>query len=1052
MTRPVACLALLCGVGSSVLWAAPDVAVLTTPDMEARVCVRTGELLALRYRARDMLSAPATLRVSALNPPGTGSVELAPGKVTDWHATRAERGSPASVRYVRHDKGARVAVQITVGSDGLHWSAVATGPAPVRQATVTYHVPCLAGMPRVFWASAGAPARAADKPSGFQYPYGSVLPLATVYSETDDIGMSAIAPLELRKPCLTVRFDWKTGTLRFANAHLRLGKPWQATTGLWLVPHAGCWRPGLGWLLRRYPDYFTAHPRVWAGEGYYEGCWLRGATMKDPEERKSRGVRWVESHSFWPFYGLYVPDKDPWLMIPPKHRKKAADLVRWEQGREPGREMTRQWIRDYIRAYHKQGIQYYAYVNTNEAWLHYANKYFPDSVVWRNPSPYYGGMAGMNAWETTAWGKHIREQVRRTVQCFPEQDGLFLDQNCHRGWHFGADDGVSMVNGKLCCQIGFSQEQMIALMHKLCKTHNMGIWTNYSGVGVECTRYVSGIMSEAGRPRAQNLQYLCLARPMVICNNDRTAELNEERFKSCLSCGAFPPARWDNKPDTRNIVAKYTHLLNRMKGRRWVLHAHALRLPPGVEGNIFQAPNGDYLVTFITREATQLPPARSAFVHHLPVTVRVPDAGAIKHALVCSGDYRGPIELAIERTDTTVRLTVPAHLVSSMIVLTRRAPGAIVRTSTPVLIRGQSNPVRVRLRDPQAKSDSPTVRLTTPWGTHTAKARRGPDGAYGATFDVAVPTDAPLVEHDMRVSVGSDATDKAVFTAWVEPPASASCPGSVLVKAGSANVSAWAVNHTGRPMTVALEAHPPGVLSVPSGVSLKPYEQRTITIPVRPSGRNHRVRVSVVAQGQRIAQSTLHVRVPRQPRPGDLLVEPFDATFRSRWRIRCGRWACADGVATARGHAHWATLDRRDWRDYGLQVFTKMDGSTTKPWIKSYVFLRMDGHGSFARFGFTGQERTTEGFTRVALDRCHKGRYTGTIADGRIPYRPGEWYVVRVEVVGRRVRGYVDETLIVDTPLPDEVPDAGGIGLGVTEDSMVNHYRHLIVYPIRHGQ
>jgi hypothetical protein len=1023
--------------------AEPADPVLIRGDLRVRVSAGTGDITSIKYRGRDMLSAPATLVLKVLDEQGRNPVALRPGKVTDFKATVDK------VQYVRlWSTGARTAVTFTIDEYGIYWSVTATGPAPVRQLTVDYNIPCLAGMEQVFWPEAGAPYDAADEPAGFLYPSTSVLPLLTVYREAADVGFTAVAPLELRKPSLRVQLDWPTGTLRFSYRHLRLGGPWRARTGLRLFGHAGCWRPALAWMLRRYPDYFASHPRVLAGEGLFEGSWLRHEKLSTPAERNKRwrrfgGLGWVESHSFWPFMGLYVPDKDPWIAIMPPDRKKAAHLTVWEQGKEKGRSLSRQWVRDYIRAYHKLGIQYYAYVNTNEAWLHYANKYFPDSIVWRNPSPYYGGMAGMNAWETTSWGKHIREQVRRTVECFPEQDGLFLDQNCHRGWHFGADDGVSMARGKLCSQISFSQEQMIASMHKLTAPHNMGIWTNYASVGVECTRYIHGIMSEAGRPRAQNLQYLCLARPLVVCNNDRTASLNEERFKICLSCAAFPPARWDGAEATQRIVRRYLPLLDRLKGRRWALNARALRLPPGLEGNIFRVPNGDHVVTFITPNGTQLEPARTPFMHQLPVAVRLPTGSVVNSAYLLSGDYDGSIELELKRTGQDVELTVPAHLASSMIVLTDQTPPAVTRLTSPALDQGRQNQVRFRIRGVKAK----TVRLTSPWGTHKAKAKPEAGRACTASFTVSVPSDAPAKEVELKLSIDGVDVAGQRLSAWVERSADMTCPQAVFVKKRSAILRAHVVNHRNEPAELFLAARPVGIIMAPASVRLRPYERREVEMSVRASKGDCLVHLTATLAGRPIFEGATTVSVPRAPRPDDLFHQPFAADM-SGWKVRQGQWACMQGVATANGSAHLAVLDRPKWRDYGIQYRTQMDGSATKPWIKSYLFLRMDNKGSFARFGFTGQCREAKDFTRVALDRCIQGRYAGTIKEGRFPYRPGRWYVVRVEVAGRRLRGYVDNVLIVDTPLPDDVPEAGGIGLGVPEDHMTNHYRDLIVYPL----
>ena len=1052
--KALALLLLCCACAGCALVGRPsrDTVRLVSGDLSACICTRTGDIVSLTHRGNELLAAPATLAVSVMDAEGKNPTPLPPCPVAEF--THDPAGQ--SVRLVRQWGHARTAVTIRLSGDGLEWSVAATGPAPTREAVVEHIVPCLRGMEHVFWAAAEAPFPTTDKPKGFRYPSGAVLPLATVYRAKHDIGLSAIAPLELRKPGLTVRFDWEAGTLHFRNAHLRLGDPWKATTGLWLVPHQACWRPPLAWLLRRYPDYFESHPRVLAGEGLYEGCWLRGATMNDPEERKSRGVTWVESHSFWPFYGLYIPDRDPWRIIHPKNRRKPEDLIPWEQGKEKGREMSRQWVRNYVAAYHKLGIQYYAYVNTNEAWLPYADKYFADSVAYRHAAPSYGGMAIMNAWETTSWGKHIREQVRRTIECFPKQDGVFLYQNCHRGWHFGTDDGVSMVGGKLACQIGFAQEQMLAFMHRLAAPHRMGIWTNYAGVGVESTRYVHGIMSEAVRPRAQHLQYLCLARPLCICNGDRTARLVEERFKSCLSCGAFPPARWDASTLTRRIVARYLPLNQMLKGRRWVLHARALALPPATEGNIFGVPSGDILVPIISPKASQVLPHPEPLRHDLPVTVRLPDADRIRHAWLLSPDYEGPGELEMARDGESIRVVVPAHLAASVIVFTTRDGHAVARTSSPALARGETNTIAFRIR-PQAGLEAKTlpVVLTTPWGTHTAEAKWCADGSFEAVFHVPVPANAPAREAGLSLTAGPGARPvaKQKFTAWVETPASFTCARTVFVKHKTTSLRATALNHTAHPVTIALAVEPAGVLEPPKAFRLGPYERRPITIPASRVERASQVRLQATAHGAPIFHRLVQVRVPRAPRADDILHEPFDPSFPTRWSVRSGQWVFADGEATARGGQHWATLAKPKWTDYGVQLRVKMDGSAdpSKPWVKAYLFVRMNPQGtSFARFGFTGQCRTREGYTRVAIDRCVDGQYKGTIADGRLPYREGEWYVMRLEVRGRHARGYVDGKLVVDTALPDDVSAAGGIGIGVQEDSMVNHYRDLIVYPLGH--
>ena len=1037
-------------LATSVLSARAEIA-LRGDAVEAAVGETTGAVSALRYRGGDLLSAPLTVAVTVLENGRERRVLTEPGVVTTPART------PGSLRLERESAGHRVSTRIEMLGSALRLDTDIAGAGPLREVTVEYLLPCLGWARQVFWAAAGAPFDAVQRPPGFLYGHEAELPLVTVYDAERDVGLSVMAPLELRKPELTVALDWDAGVLRLSFRHLRFGGDAHTRTGLWLVCQPGCWRPGLAWMLERYPSYFETHPRLLAGEGLFAGCYLRcDPGMVYPQRWQDLGASWVESHSFWPFYGLYVPDREPWCMIPPEHRKTAADLEAWEKGEAPGLPMTGQWMRDYIRAFHERGIQYYAYVNTTEAWLPYADKYFADSVVRRTAAPEYGGMAIMNAYEGTAWGAHAREQVRRTVECFPEQDGLFLDQNCYRTWHVAGDDGVSMLNGKPCCQISFAQEQMLELMHRLTAPHGMAIWTNFGGVGIECARYVHGIMSEAGRPRPQRLQYLCLARPMVIGFHAPTDERIEERFKLCLACAAFPPV-FGHTDANRALVGKYVPLLNKLRGRRWVLYPHALELPDGLEGNIFSVPDGDYAVTLIAPDASQLrardSSAGTGLVRRdLPIRVRVPDAGRLRHAYAVSGDYLGPVELPLQTSGDRIELTVPAHLASTMIVLTPNEPPDMIRTSPPVLTRGMTNRVCLRLRGREALSTP--VRLSSPWGTTEGSMTQSPGNSLECVFRVAVPDHAALQEADLRLESGADAKAGGRFSSRVVPQILMTCSRSVFCNREDAAVTARVINHTDAPAVLALQSEPAGVIETPQSVPLPACSEREVVLPVRAPLREALVTLSATVAGAAVFDGQVAVLVPRRREPTDLFGERF-APGLPGWQILLGDWTCSDGCATGRGAAHWAVLQRPDWRDYGVQLSVKMDGSTTKSWVKCYLFLRLADQKNYLRFGLPGQIRPRSGigYCRVSLDRCRDGQYVA--GDGitfrrqeRHPYRRGEWLVLRAEVAENRFRGYVDGQLRIEADLSPEVPRSGGMGIGVQEDHMTNHYRDLIVYPL----
>ncbi len=75
-------------------------------------------------------------------------------------------------------------------------------------------------------------------------------------------------------------------------------------------------------------------------------------------------------------------------------------------------------------------------------------------------------------------------------------------------------------------------------------------------------------------------------------------------------------------------------------------------MPAGFEGNIFERPNKDYIVTLVTRD-------RSIFDNLSPrknvrVVVRVPDADKYSEAEVWSPDWKGGKPAVIEQTDRDV--------------------------------------------------------------------------------------------------------------------------------------------------------------------------------------------------------------------------------------------------------------------------------------------------------------------------------------------------------------------------------------------------------------
>ena len=88
-------------------------------------------------------------------------------------------------------------------------------------------------------------------------------------------------------------------------------------------------------------------------------------------------------------------------------------------------------------------------------------------------------------------------------------------------------------------------------------------------------------------------------------------------------------------PEQRELGSHWAPF-RQLRNARWVLQAHALEVDPGVDANLLQAPNGDYLVPLVMESSGGSPSATL-----LEVKARVQDADAIKAAFLLSPERTG---------------------------------------------------------------------------------------------------------------------------------------------------------------------------------------------------------------------------------------------------------------------------------------------------------------------------------------------------------------------------------------------------------------------------
>ena len=563
------------------------------------------------------------------------------------------------------------------------------------------------------------------------------LPWVSLYNRALDLGLSLVSPFEVPKPGLTFAFRRSISRSR-STACAWAGRP--ARAELLLLAHEGDWRPGLAAIQRTYPEYFAAtSERVKLSDGYFA---MGRPTVTEAQIRDygRRGITWQEYHLFFPFYGLYLPDTEEWPVL--VGYDESATLADWEN--------PNTWLPKYgkgrmhrdLAFWHREGIQSYLYYQVFEARHEYAAREFPQDIARSasgEPLPAFMEQRLLNPDPDLKWGRHILNELRKLMEAFPEADGIFIDRPDYRDMDFAHDDGVSMVGDRPAYQLSLAQEKSMRVIAEYVHGLGKGIWAN-SPTSVEVTYGVDGLMSESAQPAAK-LQYLGVNRPMVLLIYDSTPEATEKKLQTALAYG-YQPSVTSGVAASQYLEEKYRPIFELLKGRTWVLDAHALQLRDDLQGNIFRSPGGSYLVSVVSPHRSQLAGRDLRIEYDVPVTVRLPQTFIPTHCYALSGDwmgvtrfecpdgadsrhdagydglYDGPDDTHAGPDDSAGKtgertLHVPAHRSSSLMVMADHELFPVARVSAPVLIRGEPNTIKVWI-DP-ALLPAENASLVMPW-------------------------------------------------------------------------------------------------------------------------------------------------------------------------------------------------------------------------------------------------------------------------------------------------------------------------------------------------
>jgi hypothetical protein len=280
------------------------------------------------------------------------------------------------------------------------------------------------------------------------------------------------------------------------------------------------------------------------------------------------------------------------------------------------------------------------------------------------------------------WGKYIIQQAKDVLKKYPEVDGIFYDRMDYWNYDFAHNDGITMIDNKPAYMLGFALEKINKKIFDIFHKSGKAIWGN-DPTSIEVCKNLDGIMAEGSLRNLYKLQYLALVRPLIYLPYDKTPKETEEKLKHSLVCGAFPSITYGGE-ECQKLDEKYRPLFELMRNRKWVLTSNPIEVPERFMANIFQIPDSNYVAVIISPEKSQL--VAHPYEYNIPVRINLPDAKVIKYAYLLSGDWDGIVILNFKKEDNSINISIPKHLSTSVIYLSRKEEFKNPLTSVPVLI------------------------------------------------------------------------------------------------------------------------------------------------------------------------------------------------------------------------------------------------------------------------------------------------------------------------------------------------------------------------------
>jgi hypothetical protein len=482
---------------------------------------------------------------------------------------------------IRVDQSLKTSWSIKPSTDGQTLVATLTIDNPTDalvRSDVSMVWPILQPDMKVFCAIGGAPFDIETGRKFYDHARDAqpVLPFVTVYQEEADCGLTISASdqtaeaFEIDAACKGIATD-----LRITHASIELASGQSRSITWHLVGHAGDWRAGLQAYSQLYPAILN--PPVGPIANGHQGMIIGGPSDDVFLEKLTNhhiGWREVSLHlGEGAGFGNYIPDD-----LKPYEQKVAS----FYQANENMK---------------RHGIVPMMYIQARECKnVERALAEFGESVVrYQDGTPVVDMHGPFGATMTckpgSAWFEHLKDQAYREMKVFDNAGGFFFDN----AW----------------------ETEYAPIMNAIAElAHGMGKSLASNGANAMSIGSSDSFMAETHYHALQRLQYLGLVTPVTYVPIYATGVIGQKEremiapglpqnlvvdMRYCLTSGAFYSFNYRGSryrpEESLAMYQRYLPMQDLLVGRKWLLHAHALQIPEPVEGNIFERPNGNWVVT-----------------------------------------------------------------------------------------------------------------------------------------------------------------------------------------------------------------------------------------------------------------------------------------------------------------------------------------------------------------------------------------------------------------------------------------------------------------------